>query len=136
MAGKTFHDAEVRHIGIIKSLQVTLHGTASDGTALDLDLRFDENSLVLTSAKLNVRPKMKSVFDYFESTKAAPPDVQIERFQKNPDGSYAISGSFRAEDLPASRLAKELTGQILPQAQGRFDFAALPFKEMPKFGGQ
>ena len=31
MAGKTFHDSEVRHVDIIKSLQATLKGTAGDG---------------------------------------------------------------------------------------------------------
>ena len=36
MAGKTFHDSQVLHVDIIKSLQVTLKGTAGDGGNLDL----------------------------------------------------------------------------------------------------
>jgi hypothetical protein len=32
-------------------------------------------------------------------------------------------------------LAKKLKGTTLPQIEGRFDFAALPLKEMPKIGG-
>lgn len=136
LAGKTFHDSEVRHIDSIKTLQVTLKGTASDGTSLDLGLSFGDGTLALDSASLSVRPKMDSMFDFFESTKAAPPDVRIERFQKNPDGSYAIAGSFRAENLPASPMAKKLAGKTLPHVEGRFDFAALPLKQMPKIGGQ
>lgn len=136
LAGKTFHDSEVRRIDIIQTLQVTLKGTAADGTGLDLGLSFDDSTLALSKANLSVRPKMASMFDFYESAKAAPPEVRIERFQMNPDGSYAITGSFRAENLPASSIAKTLAGQTLPQVEGRFDFAALPLKEMPKFGGQ
>lgn len=135
MAGKTFHDSEVRHVDIIQSLQVTLKGTASDGTGLDLGLSFDDSTLELTRANLSVRPKTESMFDFYQSDDESQPEVRIERFEKNADGTYAISGSFRAENLPASSLAKKFAGGSLPRVEGRFDFAALPLKGMPKFGG-
>ncbi len=136
MAGKTFHDSEVRRIDIIRTLQVTLKGTAGDGTGLDLGLSFNDSTLALDSASVSVRPRMDSMFDFYESAEGALPEVRIERFEKNPDGSYAIAGSFSAVNLPASQLAKKLAGKALPRVEGRFDFAALPLKEMPKFGGQ
>lgn len=134
MAGKTFHDSDVRSVDIIHSLQVSLSGKAADGGRLDIALSFDDANLTLTRAGLSYRPDAKSMFEFYETTKDAPPDVTIERFEKNADGSYAITGSFRATDVPAARVAKNLAGQALPQAEGRFDFAALPLKEMPKIG--
>ncbi len=131
MAGKTFHDSEVRNIAIIQSLQASLSGKAADGGKLDVTLRFDNATLALIEAKVSYRPDPKSSFDSYETTKTTPLEVKIDRFEKNADGSYAITGSFRAINLPASVLAKKLKSQTLPQAEGRFDFASLPLKEMP-----
>ena len=50
MAGKTFHDSQVIHVDIIKSLKVTLTGTAGDGGNLDLGMNFDDKSLALTGS--------------------------------------------------------------------------------------
>ena len=134
MAGKTFHDSDVRRVDIIGSLQVSLSGKAADGGKLDIALTFDDASLALTRASLGYRPDAKSMFESYETTKDAPPQVTIERFGKNADGTYAIAGSFRTTDVPAARMAKKLAGQTLPQAEGRFDFSALPLKTMPKIG--
>ena len=60
--------------------------------------------------------------------------MTIERFERNADGTYAIAGTFEAKDLAASPMAKKLEAKTLPSASGRFDYAALPVKEMPKFG--
>lgn len=132
MAGKTFHDASVRQIDIIHTLQVNLSGKAGDGSQLQLDIGFDDKTLALKDAKLTWRPKAKSMFDFYEGKDV---QVTIERFERNADGSYAIAGSFAAKDVAASKLAKELKGKTLASASGRFDYAALPLKEMPKFGG-
>ena len=130
MAGKTFHDASVRRIDIIHTLQVNLAGKSGD-SQLQLDLGFDDKTLALADAQLTYRPKASAMFDVYESK-----DVQvvIERFVRNEDGSYAIAGSFTAKDVPASKMAKRLDAATLPSASGRFDYAALPLKEMPKFG--
>ena len=56
MAGKTFHDSQVLHVDIIKSLQVTLKGTAGDGGNLDLGITFDDKTLAMTGSSLNYRP--------------------------------------------------------------------------------
>lgn len=135
MAGKVFHDSAVRHLEIISSLQVSLSGRAADGGKLDIALSFDDANTNLSRASLSYRPDARSTFEYYETAKDTPPQVTIERFQKNADGSYAISGTFSATSVPASKLAKQLKGTTLPQIDGRFDFAALPLKEMPKIGG-
>lgn len=134
MAGKTFHDSAVRSIDIIHSLQVSLSGKAADGGKLDIALSFDDTRLELTQASLSYQPDAKAMFDTYETTKDAPPQVTIERFEKNADGSYAIAGSFRATEVPAARIAKKIAGQTLPLAEGRFDYPALPLKQMPKIG--
>lgn len=134
MAGKTFHDSEVRHIDIIKSLQVTLKGTAGDGGNLDLGITFDDKTLAMTGSSLNYRPKANAMFDFYEGKGGKQVEVTIERFERNADGTYAIAGSFSAKDLPASSMAKKLPAKTLPSASGTFAFDALPLKEMPKFG--
>ena len=131
MAGKTFHQASVRRIDIIHSLQVNLDGKAGDGSQLQLDIGFDDKTLTLKDAKLTYRPKATSMFDFYESKDV---QVTIERFEKNPDGSYALAGTFAATGMPASKMAKKLDANTLASASGRFDYAALPLKEMPKFG--
>ena len=131
MAGKTFHDSVVMQVDIIHSLQVTLKGSAGDGGNLELGLTFDDKKLSLTGTSLSYRPKATAMFDFYETKDV---QVAIERFERNADGSYAIAGSFTAKNLPASKMAKKLDAATLPSASGRFDFAALPLKQMPKFG--
>ena len=118
-------------VDIIHSLQVTLKGSAGDGGNLDLGLTFDDKKLSLTGTSLSYRPKATAMFDFYETKDV---QVAIERFERNADGSYAIAGSFTAKNLPASKMAKKLDAATLPSASGRFDFAALPLKQMPKFG--
>lgn len=134
MAGKTFHDSLVLHVDIIKSLQVTLKGTAGDGGNLDLGITFDDQSLAMTGSSLNYRPKANAMFDFYEGKGGEQVTVTIDRFERNADGTYAIAGSFSAKDLPASSMAKKLPAKTLPSASGTFAFDSLPLKEMPKFG--
>lgn len=134
MAGKTFHDSQVMHVDIIKSLQVTLKGTAGDGRTLDLGITFDDQTLAMTGSSLNYRPKANAMFDFYEGKGGEQVTVTIDRFERNADGTYAIAGSFTAKDVPASSLAKKLPAKTLPSASGTFSFDALPLKEMPKFG--
>lgn len=131
VAGQTFHDSSVLQIDIINRLQVNLNGKASDGGKLTLDLSFDDRSLALTEAKLSYRPANAGMFDAYASNAV---QVNIERFARNEDGSYAMAGTFSAESLVAEKLSKNLQGKTLPGATGHFDFAALPLKSMPKFG--
>lgn len=132
MAGKTFYDASVLQIDIIRELQASLSGQADDGTQLQLDIGFDDKTLALKSAKVTYRPKTKSVFDSYDSKNV---QVIVERFERNADGTYALAGSFTARDVPASTLAKELKGKVLASVSGRFDYGSLPLKQMPKIGG-
>ena len=134
MAGKTFHDSEVRHVDIIKSLQVTLKGTAGDGGHIDLGITFDDKTLAMTGSSLSYRPKATAMFDTYQGKGNDDVQVTIDRFERNADGTYAITGSFSAKDLPASSMAKKLPSASLASASGTFSFDALPLKEMPKFG--
>ena len=94
-------------------------------------MTFDDKNMTLTGTSLSYRPKATAMFDFYETKDV---QVAIERFERNADGSYAIAGSFTAKNLPASKMAKKLDAATLPSASGRFDFAALPLKQMPKFG--
>ena len=134
MAGKTFHDSQVLHVDIIKSLQVTLKGTTGDGGTLDLGVTFDDKTLAMTGSSLSYRPKATAMFDTYQGKGPEGVQVTIDRFERNADGTYAIAGSFSAKDLPASSMAKKLPAKTLPSASGTFAFDALPLKEMPKFG--
>lgn len=131
MAGKTFHEAVVQKIDIIHMLQVNLSGKAGDGSQVELSMRFDDKTLALDSASLNYRPNSKAVFDAYSSKTV---QVTIERFERTADDTYAIAGTFSAKDLTASPMAKKLDSKTLPSASGRFDYASLPLKAMPKFG--
>ena len=131
MAGKTFHEAQVRKVDILKQLQANLSGKAGDGGQLELDLGFDDATLALKEARLAYRPRAASMFDAYEN-KAV--QVDIQRFERNADGTYALAGTFEAKDSAASPMAKKLDARTLPLARGSFDYAALPLKEMPKFG--
>ena len=134
MAGKTFHDSHVLQVDIIKSLQVTLKGTAGDGGNLELGLSFDDKTLSLTGASLTYRPSNTAVFDFYQARKDDNVSAIIDRFERNADGTFAIAGSFVAKDLPASSMAKKLPAATLPSASGKFSFDALPLKELPNFG--
>lgn len=130
LAGKTMHDSQVRHIGMVNRLEVGLSGTAADGARLTVNLGFDDSTLQLQHASVEVQPDPREIMGRFQSVKEAPPTVTIERFERNPDGSYALAGHFSASDLPAARTARTLTGQTLARAEGRFAFDALPFREL------
>jgi hypothetical protein len=134
MAGKTFHDSQVIHVDIIKSLKVTLTGTAGDGGNLDLGMNFDDKSLALTGSSLSYRPKATALFDFYQTKGKNNVQVTIERFERNADGTYAIAGTFSAKDLAASPMAKKLNSVTLASASGRFDYEELPLKQIPKFG--
>ena len=130
MAGKTFHDSSILHVGMTGSLNVGLNGTADDGAKLSVDLRFDDTSGQFQDASLSYQPVGKSAFNRYQTTKQAPVQVTIERFEKNADGSYALAGSFRADAVPAGRMAKALAGTTLASVHGRFAFDALPAKKL------
>lgn len=131
MAGKSLHDAVVEPVEAIDELRAHLNGKAGDGSALELHLSFDQNSLALRDATLAYRPRADSIFNAYEGKNV---QVTIERFERNPDGSYALAGTFSAKDVPASPMAKSLPAATLATASGRFDYAALPVKPLPKFG--
>ena len=131
LAGKTIHDSHVMHVGIIKRQSVNIEGRAADGSKLQLSLNFDDKSLAFQDASFSYQPDPKSIMDRFSSDS---PEVNIERFEKNADGSFALAGSFKATNVPAAVIAKKLKGKTLAAASGTFAFDALPAKEMPKFG--
>lgn len=136
MAGKTFHDSSIQHVGMVHALNASLGGTAADGAKVTIELQFDDATLELAEAKVYYQPAgMRSPFDRYQSSKEAPARVTIERFEKNADDSYRLVGSFTAGNLPATRMAKKLAGSTLASISGRFAFDALPAREL-KIGGR
>lgn len=131
LAGKTIHESQVMHIGIIKRQSVNIQGRAADGSMVQLSLNFDDQGLAFQDASFSYQPDPKSIMDRFSSD---APEVTIDRFEKNADGSFALAGSFKASNVPAAVTAKKLKGETLASASGTFSFDALPAKEMPKFG--
>ena len=97
-------------------------------------ITFDDKTLAMTGSSLSYRPKATAMFDFYQSNGDDDVQVTIDRFERNADGTYAITGSFSAKDLPASSMAKKLPSASLKSASGTFSFEALPLKEMPKFG--
>lgn len=131
LAGKTIHESHVMHVDIIKRQTVNIEGRAGDGSRVQLSLNFDDQDLAFQDASFSYQPDPKSIMDRFSSD---APEVTIDRFEKNADGSFALAGSFKASNVPAAVTAKKLKGETLASASGTFSFDALPAKEMPKFG--
>lgn len=134
MAGKTFHDSSIQHLDITRSLNVALNGTAEDGAKVTVNLRFDDTTEAFQQASVSYQPAGHSAFDRYETRSKLPVEVAIEQFEKNADGSYALVGSFRADNVPAAGTAKNLAQPTLASIHGRFRFDALPVREL-KIGG-
>ena len=58
--------------------------------------------------------------------------MTIEKMERKDDKPLVLSGSFKANDLPAAVLAKSLKGQTLASVSGRFDFQEVPIRGMGK----
>ena len=129
MAGKTFHQASVLRVDIVRSLRVHMQGKAADGAELELGLEFDAASLELAGTRLGYRPAGAGVFDQYGTTEEGSPEVVVERFERKADGSWSIAGTFSARDVPPAVTSKHLKGS-LARASGRFDYNGLPEKAL------
>lgn len=129
MAGKTFAQAELREIAIIKTRRATLTGTAADGSQVTLGIDFPLDSDVPTGASLEYIPDGKRVTQSFTSTEdGGPVSVTLERFDAIDARTWRISGHFTSGPLKPGVLAKPLAGQQIDGASGRFDIDELVLK--------
>jgi len=136
-AGKTLHEADVRHVPMIKRYIVSLQGRAADGSQVRINLQLAESDFSLQDASVDYLPYgLKKPFESYSSTNGSPARVNIERFEKVDDKIFRVAGTFRAENMGTSQLSKELKGKTLPLAEGRFEFTELPLKAMPTFGAR
>lgn len=130
MAGKTFAQAELREIAIIKTRRATLTGTAADGSQVTLGIDFPLDSDVPTGASLEYFPDGKRVTQSFTSTEdGGPVSVTLERFEAIDARTWRISGHFTSGPLKPGVLAKQLAGQQIDSASGRFDIDELVLKD-------
>lgn len=132
MAGRTVYTSQAMHMPIINGYTVTLDARSptAPGIRTALHLTLSDKSLAVTSAKLEFYPESKS-FGEFYVKKLGPDAVTITKLERKDDTTFAMSGSFKATDLPAGVLAKTLKGQTLASIAGQFDFQEVPIRAMP-----
>jgi hypothetical protein len=63
----------------------------------------------------------------FESDRKTDDSVQVtlDRFERVNDNTLSIAGTFKAEKLSPTILAKDLAGQEILGASGSFDFTEI-----------
>lgn len=123
-AGKTLYTSEMRSLSIIHQRQLELAGIAADGRRTTLTISFPMDSDTPTGAKLEFVPDGKKRMQAFESDRNANETVQVtlDRFEHVNDDTLSIAGSFKADTLSPTILAKDLAGQTITGASGTFDF--------------
>lgn len=126
-AGKTIYTSEMHSLSIINQRQVGLTGISADGRRATLTIAFPMDSDTPTGAKLEYTPNGKKQMQSFESNRKADDSVQVtlERFEHVDDDTLSIAGSFKADKLSPTILAKDLAGQEVVGASGSFDFAEI-----------
>lgn len=124
VAGKTMYTSEMYSVAMINQRGVDLSGVAADGRIVSLNILFPMDSDTPTRAKLEYIPNGKKRMQSLETERKAEDAVQVtlERFERVDDNTMSIAGSFKASTLKPGVLAKDLAGQEITGASGRFDF--------------
>ena len=129
MAGRTVYTSQASHMAIINSYGITLDAKSAEksGVRTQLSLRFSDKDMKLIDAKVEFYPdSSKSSESYATKIKAS--DVTIDKLERKGDKTFVLSGSFKASDLKAGVLAKQLKGKTLASVSGRFDFQEVPIR--------
>lgn len=127
-AGKTVYTSVIRQMPHFDDYFMALDAKAASGPRVVLNLDLDPKTLALKRANVTYYPDSKDLYSQFETSKKNPASVQIDTIELVSDKVYAVSGSFSATDLQASRISKKLKGQTLPAINGRFDFTEVPLQ--------
>lgn len=129
MAGRTVYSSQASHIAVIHSYGIALDAKSASkpGPRAQLSLRFSDKDMSLVDGKVEFYPdSSRSSESYVTKIKAS--DVTIDKLERKDDNTFALSGSFRATDLKAGVLAKQLKGKTLASVSGRFDFQEVPIR--------
>ena len=126
-AGKTIYTSQMNSLSIINERQVTMDGIAADGRRIILTISFPMDSDTPKGAKLEYVPDGRKRMQSFESDRRANDRVQVtlDRFERVNDDTLSIAGTFKAEKLSPTILAKDLAGQEVNGASGSFDFTEI-----------
>lgn len=125
VAGKTIYTSELRDIELIRRRNVSIRGISAEGAAAALVLTFPMDGGALESAVLEYAPDRRKTMQTFTTGDELPVDVTIERFERIDEDTWSIAGRFTAAKLEPGVLAKQLAGQSITGASGRFDIAEL-----------
>ncbi len=126
-AGRTTYTSQMYSIAIIKQRQVELAGIAADGRRTTLTISFPLDSDTPKSARLEYTPNGKKRMQSFESKRKSDDSVQVtlDRFERVDDDTVSLAGSFKADKLSPTVLARDLAGQEIASASGSFDFSEI-----------
>lgn len=126
-AGKTIYTSQMHSLSIINQRQVEMVGISADGRRATLTIAFPLDSDTPTGAKLEYTPDGKKQMQSFESNRKADDSVQVtlDRFERIDEDTLSLAGSFKADKLSPTILAKDLAGQEIDAASGSFDFTEI-----------
>lgn len=132
-AGRTMYSSQAMHAKIINAYSIELDAKtqAENGVRMKVVLTVSDKDLSLQNAKLAYYPDASSQMQSYEK-KIPISDITINKLERKDDKTFAISGSFKATDLPAGVLAKELKGKTLAAVSGQFDFAEVHIRNTGK----
>lgn len=122
-AGTTRYTSEIRAVSIIKMRQVTLNGTAVDGTQVTLTFSVGLTDATVRAAALDYTPDARRLTQSLTSTVdgGGPVTVEIDRFERVSDDTWSIAGRFTSGVLLPGVLARDLAGRRIEGVRGRFD---------------
>jgi len=137
MAGRTVYSSEAMHVAVINAYVVTLDAKseARSGPRMKLNLTLSEKDMTLTAASVEFYPDGGKLVESYKK-KLPISDVSIEKLERKDDKTLALSGNFKASDLPAGVLAKSFKSQTLASLSGQFDFQEVNIRSMEGLGGK
>jgi len=132
-AGRTMYSSQAMHAKIINAYSIELDAKTQGegGVRMKVVLTVSDKDLSPQSAKLEYFPDASNQMQSYQK-KIPISDITIDKLERKDDKTFAISGSFKATDLPAGVLAKELKGKTLATVSGQFDFAEVNVRDMFK----
>ncbi len=130
-AGRTMYSSQAMHAQIINAYSIELDAKSAGekGVRMTLVLTVSDKDLTPQSAKVAYYPNAGESMQSYEK-KIPISDVKIDKLERKDDKTFAISGSFKATDLPPSVLSKALAGKTLAAVSGQFEFAEVNIRKM------
>lgn len=132
-AGRTVYSSQAMHMEIIKAyiIEMDAKSQGDKGARMKVNLVFSDTDLALQRGTLEYYPDAGKRTESYKK-KILPSDITLDKLERKDDKTFVVSGSFKAIDLPADVLAKDLKGKTLTNISGRFDFTEMPVRNMSK----